>query len=145
MIPFIPNDKFDILNLGKCWKYLEENISDVENQYFYELATQTYELFLYYNKEENIPKELIMLIVLLANFANVGEYEKYSAPDVMKVVAVSLLHGLSDGFKLTINANDGKAEFNSTVFGLSYNDEWYQLNANTFDISPILNKQSIKI
>lgn len=145
MIPFIPNDKFDILNLGKCWMYAKTNICDIENQYFGELASKTYELFLAYNKEESIPKELVLLISSLSEFANAGEYEEYSTPDVMKEIATSLLYGLSNGFKLTVDLKDRKMKFDSTLFGVSYNGKWYQLDASTFDISPILNKQSIKI
>lgn len=145
MIPFVPNDKYDILGLKKCWLYVKENVLDIEILYFGELATKTYELFLNYNKDEVIPKELISLISALARLETVGEYEKYSTPDIIKEIAISLLHGLSEGFKLTKNAESAKMEFNDNVFGISYNNDWYQLNAKVFDITPIINKQSIKI
>ncbi len=145
MIPFIPNDKHDISALENCWKYVKKNMSNIDNLYFSELANKTYELFLNYNQEESIPKELVALICVLAQFEIVGEYEKYSASDIIKEIVVSLLSGLSNGFKLTKNTKNENAEFNDTVFGISYNDDWYQLDAKTFDITPILNKQHIKI
>jgi hypothetical protein len=45
MKPFIPNDKFNIVDLEVCWKYVLDSLDGVDEPYFCELASKTFLLF----------------------------------------------------------------------------------------------------
>jgi hypothetical protein len=141
MAPFVPNDKYDVSGLVQCWNYVRKNISDIETAYFSELAVKTYELFLVYNEEDVIPKELIYLTSSLSQFKNVNNYDKYSTPDIIVKVTLMLLDRLINGFNFTHFTENKKWEFKDNSFGIMYHEDLYYLDATTFDISPIKNKQ----
>jgi len=143
MAPFVPNNKYDVSGLVQCWNYVRENISDIEPAYFSELALKTYELFLVYNEGDVIPKKLIYLTSSLSQFENMGNYEKYSTPDVIIEVTLMLLGRLINGFNFTYFTENKKWEFKDDIFGIMYHEDLYYLDAKTFDISPIKNKQKI--
>ena len=143
--PFIPNDKFDIAGLEKCWTYTKENLATVDCAFVSNLAAKTYALFVTYQEANQIDKELIPLICILEHIKMAEQGELFSISEITKSLADYLLLGLYRGFMDTKNTETGKMEFNESVFGMHYNNEWYQLDAAIFDLTPVLNKQSIKI
>ena len=130
MIPFVPNDKYDVAGLDACWKYARENISIVETTYFGELAAKTYDLFFEYATKDEIPKTFVDLLCVLGQFETVGEFEEYSVADIIKAVVKVLLQ------KLTCGYHHGER----SEFIMVYCTDTYILDAKTFDITPIIKK-----
>ena len=126
--PFVPNDKYDVAGLKECWNYIRENISIVETTYFRKLAAKTYDLFFEYATRDEIPKTFVDLLCVLGQFETVGEFEEYSAADIIKAVVKVLLQ------KLTCGYHHGER----SEFIMVYCTDTYILDAKTFDITPVI-------
>ncbi len=139
----IPDDKYDIAALERCWTYVLNNISQIDKGDFGKIAAKTYQLFLTYLKDDTVPKVLVDLICLLGIIEKIDVYEKFTLSDIITAVAASLLLRLKN--EENCYSDFERFEICDGVFIISYNNEWYKLNINTFDVTPILERQSTKI
>ena len=139
----IPADKYDVAALERYWAYVLDDISGVEKNEFGKLAAKTYQLFLDYQKDDTVPKVLIDLICLLESVEKIDVCEKFTLSDIITAVAAALLVRLKN--EENCYSDFERFETCEGVFVIAYNNEWYKLNINTFDVTPIIERQSAKI
>lgn len=145
MKPFIPNDKFDVGGLYACWDYVQQNPLEFDDAYFSELATKTFQLFYHYCQDDNLPKEIIRLIPVITLYQATGNYPAFSSEDICKTIAKELINQLTNGFKGIKNPITGRLSPAGEWFAVCYQGEVYQIETNTFDLTSIKNKDSVKI
>lgn len=145
MNPFVPNDKFDVSSLYACWDYVQQNPSEFDEAYFSELAAKTFQLFFHYCKNDNLPKEIIQLIPVMTLYQATGNHPAYSSEDICKTIAKELINQLANGFKKAKNPSTGRISSAGEWFTVGYQGEVYQIEAKTFDLTPIKNKDIVKI
>lgn len=131
---YIPNDKFDIAGLEGCWKAFAS--SEVFNaDYFSAAAAKTYELFIEYSRSDTIPKEMILLLTYMSAFVQKMQNSPDPAEAAAAAVTDELTRQLSDGFRSIYKLGDWSE---TGLFGIPYKDEYYAIDAKTFDLTPIL-------
>ena len=145
MKPFIPNDQFDIAGLEACWNYVANMHNEMDEAYFCELASKTFQLFYQYRQSDTVPKELLRLIPVMSCYAMAGVCEPYSVEDIARVVAKELVLQLSAGFKIIKNPDTGRADVCGEWMAVSYMNEYYQIDTLRFDLSPIKGRHAIKL
>ena len=144
MKPFIPNDKFDVSSLYACWDYVQQNPSEFDEAYFSELAVKTFQLFYHYCQDDNLPKEIIRLIPVMTLYQATGNHPAYSSEDICKTIAKELIDQLTNSFKKIKNPGTGRLSSAGEWFAVCYQGEVYQIEAKTFELTPIKNNDAIK-
>lgn len=145
MKPFIPNDKFDVSSLYVCWDYVQQNPSEFDEAYFSELAAKTFQLFFHYCKNDNLPQEIIQLIPVMTLYQAAGNHPAFSSEDICKTIANELIAQLINGFKKIKNPSTGRLSSAGEWFAVCYQGEVYQIETKTFDLTPIKNRNVVKI
>lgn len=145
MKPFIPNDKFNIVDLEVCWKYVLDSLDGVDEPYFCELASKTFLLFYQYHLSDTVPKELLRLLPIMSRYATEEICDPYSVEDITRTVTKELVAQLTEGFKKIKNPITGRLETCGKWMAVSYRNEHYQIDTVSFDLSPIKEKRAIKL
>ena len=145
MKPFIPDDKFNIVGLEACWKYALDSLGRVEEAYFCELASKTFQLFYQYRQSDTVPKELLRLLPIMSCYAAEEKYAPYSVEDITRTITKELVTQLTEGFKKIKNLETGRLEACEEWMAISYMHEHYQVNTLSFDLSPIKENRSIRL
>lgn len=145
MRPFVPNDKFDISSPCACWGNLQQNFSEFDESYVCKLATKTFQLFYHYCRDDAFPKEIIRLIPTMTLYQATGDYPAFSSEDICKTIAKELVTQLANGFKGIKNPSTGRRSSAGEWFAVSYQGEVYQIETKTFDLTPIKNKDTVRI
>lgn len=145
MKPFIPNDQFDIAGLEACWNYVANMHNEMDEAYFCELASKTFQLFYQYRQSDTVPKELLRLIPVMSCYSMEVVCAPYSVEDIARVVAKELVLQLSAGFKMIRKPDTGRADVCGEWMAVSYMNEYYQIDTLRFDLSPIKGRYAIKL
>ena len=145
MKPFIPNDKFDVGSLHACWEYALENLNTFDESYFSQLAAKTFQLFYHYRQGDTLPKEVCRLILVMTLYSEAGTCTPFSPEDISQSVAKELVSQLVCGFKAVKNPDTGRRSPAGEWLAVSYQNEFYQIEAQSFDFTPIKNKNSVRL
>ena len=75
----------------------------------------------------------------------IGNHPAFSSEDIYKTIARELIDQLANGFKGIKNPITGRLSPAGEWFAVCYQGKVYQIETKTFDLTPIKNKDAIKI
>ena len=97
------------------------------------------------NLYDDLPKEIIRLIPVMTLYQATGNHPAFSSEDICKTIANELIDQLTNGFKKIKNPSTGRISPAGEWFAVSYQGEVYQIEAKTFELTPIKNNDAVKI